>query len=435
MTSIGTTSTVDYSELYKYYQSQNNSTNPFADVISANQSGNTYIVKSTSNNDEVVLSSQETNNTTAKDESDDGKIGLWGAVKNMGKGVCKSICSGIKGMFTNKEGNFSVGKTLLTAAATAACIAFPAVGLVACGIGAVMGGVQLGKGVVNVAKADTDAEAEQAWQDIGGGSFTVASSLVGAKASVKAVKSSSTAGLSGLDDAAAAIAKADGKTSALSQLDDSANLAQKGIALAKDMRSSTANRGSAIKDTAISLGKYAKSQKAEKSVTKAMNKAENKPTQANFDKAQEKINAASEAFDDYYNSNGYDTAKDIVNTKNEIKANITEKIKSKFQKNKTADTTTSTVAETATNRAESAENATKVKLSEKIKTKWNNTIEKAKNLPKDTYNEMTTKAQSAFEFLTSNEGKYAEAVQKFGYDAVYEAMSVAYGYSEANDAV
>lgn len=162
-------------------------------------------------NDSVQLS---TSSEKCTDGKDDGKIGIFSAIGNAIKGVGKTVVNGVKGMFTDSNGNFSLGKTLLSVGTAAACIAFPAVGVAACAVGGVMGAVQVGKGIYNAATATTDAEAKEAWQNIGGGAFTVAASVTGAKAGVKAVKNTSTA-------------------NALSSLDDTATLGQKAVALGK----------------------------------------------------------------------------------------------------------------------------------------------------------------------------------------------------------
>ena len=175
-------------------------------------------------NDSVTFSGNK-----CTDGKDDGKIGFFGAVGNAIKGVGKTVVNGIKGMFTDKNGKFSLGKTLLSIGTAAACIAFPAVGVAACVVGGTMGAVQVGKGIYNAATAKTDAEAKQAWQDIGGGTFTAAASVVGAKAGIKAVQN--TAG---------------GATSALGQLDDAATMGQKLSALGKDMVTSTKNQAGKI---------------------------------------------------------------------------------------------------------------------------------------------------------------------------------------------
>ncbi|MBE7704203.1 MAG: hypothetical protein E7Z90_00150 [Cyanobacteria bacterium SIG29] len=143
-----------------------------------------------------------------KDGKDDGKIGFWGALGNAIKGVGKTIVNGVKGMFTNKEGKFSLGKTLLSIGTVALCIAVPAVGVAACVVGGTMGAIQVGKGIHKAATAETDAQAEQAWQEIGGGTFTVAASIVGAKGGMKAMKTSAAksgaSALQNVDDAIAA---------------------------------------------------------------------------------------------------------------------------------------------------------------------------------------------------------------------------------------
>lgn len=131
-------------------------------------------------------------NETCTDGKDDGKIGFWGALGNMAKGVGKTIVNGVKGMFTDKEGNFSLGKTLLSIGTAALCIAVPAVGVAACAIGAVAGGVQVAKGAIAASQAETDAEAKAAWQNIGGGVFSVATSVAGAKAGVKGMTAGAT---------------------------------------------------------------------------------------------------------------------------------------------------------------------------------------------------------------------------------------------------
>lgn len=170
------------------------------------------------NDDEGILSFLENRCT---DDKDDGKIGFWAAAGNLIQGVGKGLVNGIVGCFTNKEGKFSLGKTLFSLGAAAVCIAFPAVGLVACGIGAVLGGAKVIGGIKNVFSAQNDAQAKQAWENIGEGGFTVASSVLGAKASYKAIGKTSTAAVDDVvKNVTKAIDKADdaaGYTSALKE--------------------------------------------------------------------------------------------------------------------------------------------------------------------------------------------------------------------------
>lgn len=178
--------------------------------------------------DAYVSSSGE----TCTDGKDDGKIGFFEKIGNAVKGVGKGIVNGIKGMFTGKDGKFSLGKTLLSIGTIALCVAVPAVGVAACCVGAVAGGAQVVKGAVRASQATTDAEAKEAWQDMGSGTFQVAASVVGAKAGIKAVKSTSTA------------------TNGLASLGKNATTGQKAAALGRDMISSTKNQVANIRANA-----------------------------------------------------------------------------------------------------------------------------------------------------------------------------------------
>ena len=194
----------------------------------ANEANASYLTQQTQG-DYYVSESGE----TCTDGKDDGKIGFFGAIGNAIKGIGKTIVNGVKGMFTDSEGKFSLGKTLLSIGTVALCIAVPAVGVAACAVGGVMGAVQVGKGIYSAATAETDAEAKEAWQNIGGGAFTAAISVVGAKAGVKSVKASSTAGTNG--------------GSALCEVGKNASLLKKVNAFGKDAISSTKNNISKIK--------------------------------------------------------------------------------------------------------------------------------------------------------------------------------------------
>ena len=143
--------------------------------------------------DSVFTEVSESGNTCT-DGKDDGKIGLFSAIGYIIEGAGKSIINGIKGAFTDSNGNFSLGKTLLSIGTVAACAVFPAAGVVLAGAGIVTGGVKLASGVVNALNADTDAEAKDAWEQVGEGGLTLGLSIFGAKSSVKAVQNSSSAG-------------------------------------------------------------------------------------------------------------------------------------------------------------------------------------------------------------------------------------------------
>ncbi len=131
---------------------------------------------------------------TCTDGKDDGKIGIFGVIGNVLQGAVRSIPNMIKGAFTGSDGKFSIIKTATTLATGALCIAFPAVGLAACAVGAATGVVKMGSNVVTALNADTDAEAKAAWEQVGSGAVTTGLSVAGAKASYGAMTKTSTAG-------------------------------------------------------------------------------------------------------------------------------------------------------------------------------------------------------------------------------------------------
>lgn len=125
--------------------------------------------------------------TTAADGKDDGSIGIWGAAKNLLKGGVKFFT----GMFTDENGNFSLGQTLKTAATVvgvgALCVltagtAVPAI-LATAGLG--LSAFGMGKAAYNIATAETDAEAEAAWQSLGSNTVAAGLAVAGAKAVAK----------------------------------------------------------------------------------------------------------------------------------------------------------------------------------------------------------------------------------------------------------
>lgn len=276
-----------------YSQMQYNYDPSMYGTVSNTTKGTTYLNVSASSD-----SYSSSNDNTCTDGKDDGKIGFFSAIGNAIQGVGKTIVNGVKGMFTNKEGKFSLGKTLLTIGTAALCVAVPAVGVAACAVGGVMGAVQVGKGIGKAVTAETDAEAKQAWEDIGGGTFGVAMSVVGVKSGMKAVGKSSTAGLANLDDAAAAAAKANGKTSALSQLDDAATFGQKAKAFKNDMISSTQNSWKNVKTTYNQRVDYKKA------------KADLDDASTNFEKAKK----------NGWNEETYQAADDIKNAQDRFLA-------------------------------------------------------------------------------------------------------------------
>ena len=240
VSSIGMTD-VKWQQLQTEYLNQNSAArrNYSTNALSSSLSG--------AQTDEFVSSK----GNTCTDGADDGKIGVASALGNIVEGAGKSIINGIKGAFTDSEGNFSILKTLGTIGVGAACVAFPAVGLVLAGVGVVTGGAKLATGVANAMNAETDAEAKDAWEQVGEGGLTAGLSAVGVKASLGAVQSSSTAG-------------------ALASFKQSSTLSQNPVgyvkALGQDMVSSTVNNFNKIKSSATTLAEGARLYKLRKDV-------------------------------------------------------------------------------------------------------------------------------------------------------------------------
>ncbi len=332
---------------------------------------------------------EEPQNSECTDGKDDGKISFWSKVGNAIKGVGKSIVKGVKGMFTNKEGKFSFGKTLLSIGTIAASIAFPAVGLTLCAAGAVAGGVQVVKGGVRAAKATTDTEAKEAWQNIGAGTFQVAASVAGAKASLGAMKATSTA------------------SNGLASLSKDATLGQKASALWADAKSSTVNRWGIVKDQAGTLARRVE-----------IKNTINKDT-ANL-QAQELTNAKARVED--LKLAGDTSSVEYQNALREVEireAYTGKKADLYFAKNE-LQPTISSVKSSVTESVQNLGNSIK-----HPRLTIANAMDKIKNSNfRSNFNvsALSSKAQQAYKVLTT-EG-YSQAVTKCGYNTVLELASV-----------
>ncbi|MBQ4123520.1 hypothetical protein IJD44_07380 [bacterium] len=442
---VGDVSGVDYNR-YQQYEKQAMQSNPYY-----------YNIRTNATQPDMYVSNSS---ETCTDRKDDGKIGFFSAVGNAIKGVGKTIVNGVKGMFTNKEGKFSLGKTLLSIGTAALCIAVPAVGVAACVVGGTMGAIQVGKGIYNAATAETDAEAKKAWQNVGGGAFTVAASVVGAKAGVKAVKSTA------------------GNASALQSVDDTIAAGQKvsvrdyGTALVKDIWASTRNQVGKIKtnisaiklDNMIRKHEKLTGEKAAKygeQVSKAMDKADenvwaqtNKITQARHDimgtakdiyqinkmrranakaivkqEAGKKLTKADlKAISDWepqaFKAKGFsEKAVSIAQKQNQIEFGISEAIRHPI---KTGQKAWSTARGYVTK-----ENAHHL---------WNG-IQDAykKNIKGQTLsqmgNKLTGKAQNIWSDLSKGKYSYPEVVSKYGFDNVAQVIQYMGGTVYASEAI
>lgn len=363
---------------------------------------------------------------TCTDGKDDGKIGFFSALGNAVQGIGKTIVNGVKGMFTNKEGKFSLGKTLLSAAGIALCVAVPAVGVAACAVGGVMGAVQVGKGIGNAVTAKTDAEAKQAWEDIGGGTFTVAASVVGAKAGVKAVKSTSTA------------------TNGLASLGKNATTGQKVAAFSRDMVSSTKNGVSNIKNVATTkFTDFSTKAKAKYADLKA-----NPPKLSNV---KAKAGGYYEALKIKYaeakaagiDPNSALTPDELsllkqIDARRAFAADDTLSALDKIDDITNAASGLKSKAPSFADAKATATNALKHPL-ETSKTAWNSAMKTIKGLNKQTVKNLASKlsqpAKNAWEAISTGKYSYQEAVNKYGYDSVAEVVKMMGGYIFAEDLV
>lgn len=111
------------------------------------------------------------------DGKDDGNLGIGETLESFGKGLAGIVKTIAKNpLLTAGTLLVGTGLTALTGGAILpAVIAF----------GATVGTGMIGVGAYKAATADTDAEAKQAWETIGTGSFTIATSVLGAKSALK----------------------------------------------------------------------------------------------------------------------------------------------------------------------------------------------------------------------------------------------------------
>lgn len=138
----------------------------------------------------VSVFNQSADPSACTDGKDDGKLGFFESIGSAISGAVKGLVNGVKGMFFDENGNFSLGNTLKTIGTAAACF-IPGVGPVIaaglCTVGVVKGVSGVAQGISAAASATTDAEAKAAFESIGSGALTTGLSAVGLKASVGAV--------------------------------------------------------------------------------------------------------------------------------------------------------------------------------------------------------------------------------------------------------
>lgn len=127
------------------------------------------------------------------DGKDDGKIGFFEGVGQFFKGAAKGLVNGVKGMFLDENGKFSLKNTLKTAVTIGACfipVAGPYIAAGLCAIGVAKGAIGMAKSAVNIATADTDAEAKEAISSLGGSTLATGLSAAGLKGATGAIAKS-----------------------------------------------------------------------------------------------------------------------------------------------------------------------------------------------------------------------------------------------------
>lgn len=368
-----------------------------------NNQTSAYIDDGSVFNEQGAAVSQETGNTCT-DGKDDGKVGFFGAIGSAIKGIGKGIVNGVKGMFTGKDGKFSLGKTLLSIGTVALCVACPAVGAVACGIGVVAGGAKVIGGAVKAANAKTDAEAKDAWENMGDGAFTAVASAYGAKASIGAMKSAASASKAG---------------SALSSLDDTATIGQKISAFGKDAVNSTKYNLSKVKAGATNKLNVAKEVADIKKLEAKVSKIDG--AKSADDLAMIRELDARKAFMS-------DEAKAALNTIDDATA-AASKAKTGF--GKTVKTKAHDVAASAKEAAKhpftTAKNAAKGTINKLRSISPKNLATKIKNLP--------AKSKEILTKLNNKGHSYDSVVQEYGWESVNQALTAFAGYQKTTTTV
>ena len=363
-------------------------------------------------------------NETCTDGKDDGKIGFFGAIGNIFKGAGKTLVNGIKGMFTDSSGNFSLGKTLLSIGTAALCIAVPAVGVAACAVGAVAGGVQVAKGAIAASQATTDAEAKEAWQNIGGGTFTAAASVAGAKAGLKGMTTGATKanGSSALNTLKGNGTKLSLKTAGeygKAFVQDGFYSAKYNLSQARSSVATTA--GNALESakhpikTAKNIGENV-SKKVTSKTTETANKIDELTAIKKDIKMQiDNANAQGNTQQAEYFTNSY---REITN---EIKALKN----SSGAATKTSQKTINLPEEMATTKLGQKQQA--------ITNKFNSLSDSIKSLPKSARNALGKKGTEIWEAL-NKEQDASTLINKYGYDTILEVLKVVEGYALSNEA-
>ena len=177
MTTINPASYATYADKQKlFYESMKNNTFDYE---------HSYVIPINLGNQTVAAANNEdkTEKTEKADKKGNGKIGFWRGLGNFLKGGVKFFT----GMVTDEEGNFSLTQVLKTVAIGAGIAAASAL---IPGAGAILAlgflthaGISAGRAIYNINTAKTEAETEQACQNLGSSTVEGLLAFFGAKKS------------------------------------------------------------------------------------------------------------------------------------------------------------------------------------------------------------------------------------------------------------
>lgn len=287
--------TIDYTKMLERMHAQQQ-----ANATQGTVATNPVSTSNTMPADTYVPSKQSTE--TCTDGKDDGKIGFWNGVGQFFKGAAKGLVNGVKGMFLDENGKFSIKNTLKTALTIGACfipVAGPYIAAGLCVVGAVKGGAGMIKSISNAAKAETDAEKKEALQSLGGNTLTTGLSVAGLKG------------------ATGAIARQSGFTSVLGKTNSiRSSIVESGVrATAKQMGSSFTNYYGTAWKTGVANAKGATTMSRVASGTKAVIKEGAKGTAQNAISAGKAIkNKATETYNKLSSKHGAGTADQVAHS-------------------------------------------------------------------------------------------------------------------------
>lgn len=241
---------------------------------------------------------------TCTDGKDDGKIGFWSKAGNLIQGVWNGAKNIVKGAIEHPF------KTLAMIGACCIPVVGPAIAIGMGVYGAYQGVKTIANGVAAANSAKTDAQAKDAWENIGTGTFTTAASVVAVKGGAHMLKGQLSGGSTTVN--ALKTAKADGASigklaetaikeggaETLSNVKAVGNYAKDkakaGLEKAKEVGSSIKNNG--VKQTAQTYAK-AGLEKLNNKVNSGIEKIDSKLNENSVSKAttEQNIQSAKEA--------------------------------------------------------------------------------------------------------------------------------------------